>query len=294
MTDPRALHDDEGSSNRTHRPVVDAKSMDAGAFVAKTPAPGPVDPKHLPELRILPLSARPAQRDIDQGPEPWSGVLHYSPEDQELDAEVTGKVLCFLLRGVVHKLNNVLSVFSNMTQIMELRGAGSSAMQSRRDLAALNGSVRSGTSVVQLLGLLVPNRSQQEALESICVGPLLQDLAHALLCENRGLRFPVLVESEPQIYLRSSRRALICATLLALEAMLETCAPSYCGRLLLRGELLQGRPAVRIRFELPQDHLPFSVPTPQLDPSLQRYCSLHGLEARRGEGSGGFVLLAKR
>jgi hypothetical protein len=173
-----------------------------------------------------------------------------------------GGALIPLMRGAVHKWNNLLSIISSHAQI-SLQKEGEWTQEERREEArVLLETVGRAEKINHLIhGILhLPEmRGNQKGPgeEQVCVGTVLRDLWELLLCERHGFRYPVQIKAASQHITSLSRAALFISLTWGVEALLEGIPPSSPGTIKLEVEEVRGVPEVRITFHRDKEHLPF-------------------------------------
>ncbi len=217
------------------------------------------------------------------------------------------RALRFLVRGVVHRMNNVLAVFSSHAQLQKIRTSrtrqeGRSHSAGEREVQHLLQSVDQGEATMNLLGSLLrlPGLSPEKVhpfhgakslkgdlhhTSGICLGTFFRSLEEVLLCESQGQRFPVQIHADLQVYASVSPSALLLIVSLLLEHLV-TCVPTDLpGALELDIREDEEGPTLRVSFERDARQLPFPVQPADLDPDLAQYLiclgiKLHGLPGR--------------
>ncbi len=254
-----------------------------------------------PELAVFPIEDGLSHDEATQ--------LRNNERSKRLEERALG----FLLRGVIHKLNNVFAVFSSHTQLLALRKELGQKSQVTRDTTVLQSSLAKGAKVMDILGSLLnldredsrrcpktqeslgmlmeeSGRSEQS---KICLGPLMKSLSDLLLCEIKGERYPVTVVSEPQVYVCTERSSLIALISLLVEHVLLEAAATYVGNLVI--QVVAERegfcgPQIRVGFELPENYLPFRIDERRLDTDLVEFARSCGIKVEREHATGSYAL----
>ncbi len=173
-----------------------------------------------------------------------------------------GGALIPLMRGVVHKWNNLLSIIFSHAQVA-LQKEGEWSLEERREEAVvLLETVERANKINRMIhGILhLPEMQESQAFqgpEQVCVGTVLKDLWEILLCEKNGFRYPVQIKAVPQNFTSLSRAALTLSLTWGVEALLEGIPPSAPGTIEMEAWNDGGIPKVLVCFFMEQGHLPF-------------------------------------
>ena len=258
-------------------------------------------------------SAAPLSPEISPqaAPPPLEFPIPRPPQIEELDREVLLRLqersLRFLVRGVVHRMNNLLAVFSSHAQLLKIRAdqtrqEGRIRAPGEREVHHLLQTVDQGDSAMILIGSLLrlPGvraerlhplngteklKGDPREASGVSLGSFLRSLEDVLLCETQGQRFPVRIHAELQVYSSIAPSSLLLVVCLLLEHLQE-CVPTDLPGFLdldIRDDV-EG-PTLVISFERNSEQLPFPVIPGELDSDLAHYMQvlgikLHGLPGR--------------
>lgn len=264
----------------------------------------------MPELEKR--SRAPLSQDLSE-PLPAKPPLEFprrSPApmvDRDTLLRLQERALRFLVRGVVHRMNNVLAVFSSHAQLLKIRASrirdeGRGATPGEREVRHLLQTVDQGDATMVLLGSLLrlPGlrserlhpRAPGEGIEGdrqenscVCLGTFLRSLEDVLLCEAQGQRYPVRIHADLQVYSAISSSALLLIVCLLLEQLQDRVPTDVPGFLDLDLREDEEGPLLRISFERDAAQLPFPIQLGDLDEDLALYLrslgvQLHGLPGR--------------
>ncbi len=259
------------------------------------------------ELKIIPLAANGSAQAAPD-PELSSArpkALETSVSPIAAMRRLEERALHFLMRGVVHKLNNSLAIFSSHAQLLALRqhaGANARLTPTRAEQDA-KGLARAADKAKEVVDLLASFSQEEEAISAQREGestlpPLLlarslRPLVEVLLCERAGRRYPVDFQADPLLRSSVPRRVLGLLAVLSIEQVLKEGSDSCLGRIQVHLDRhgLSKRAQLRVRFELPEDYLPFALPRRPLLPDLELMCEAHGIEASPLDGGLGYGFL---
>lgn len=202
------------------------------------------------------------------------------PEVEETYRRLRDRALRYLSRGVVHKLNNALAVFSSHVQLMD---AGIETDSPSRDARALQDSMTRAGRVLEMLDHLTQARTEEErqpeadgvAREPVCLGSLVRSLGEVLLCERSGQRYQVEVRTAPRVLSKVQSQPLLVTLILVVEHLVETAPLPLPGAVRLDVLGAARRPAVTIGFEIEPGHLPFRLGTRPLSADVLRLAADH-------------------
>ncbi|MFQ5506105.1 MAG: hypothetical protein ACE5F1_15110, partial [Planctomycetota bacterium] len=121
------------------------------------------------------------------------------------------RALSVLMRGVAHRMNNVLALCSAQAQLLETRDVELTA-----SAKSLRGSLARGGRIMQLVGEVLEfadafDREGRVVPMSSSLAPLLQELGDVLLLEKGGARYPVRVEASSKVRVSATRSDLLVA-----------------------------------------------------------------------------------
>ena len=262
----------------------------------------PLAPDLSPETRRAPSSSAPSPLEF-----PIPRPQEPTDLDRVLLLRLQERALRYLVRGVVHKMNNLLAVFSSHAQLLKIRAdqmrqEGRGRTPAEREVNHLLQTVDQGDSAMVLLGSLLrlPGvraerlhplnpadilKGDPRESSGVSLGSFLRSLEDVLLCESQGQRFPVQIHADLQVYSSIAPSALLLVVCLLLEHLQE-CVPTDvpgCLHLEIRDDV-EG-PTLVLSFERNSDSLPFPAVPGDIDADLASYMRmlgirLHGLPGR--------------
>ena len=197
-----------------------------------------------------------------------------------------GGALIPLMRGVVHKWNNLLSIISSHAQVALQKEGEWSAEERRGEAVVLLETVERANKINRMIhGILhLPEMQGSQAFqgpEQVCVGTILKDLWEILLCEKNGFRYPVQIKAVPQNFTSLSRAALFLSLTWGVEALLEGIPPSAPGSIEMEARHEGGIPKVLVCFFMEQGHLPFPGKPVQFPEPFLRFLQSCGIGVER-------------
>jgi hypothetical protein len=196
--------------------------------------------------------------------------------------------LQFLMRGIVHGMNNVLAVFSSQLQVFESQPPG------RHGLSRLKEQATHGSHGLELVALVLGEPSLPYAaipLEPVCLGTLLRRLDEFLLLERNGFRYSVELSCEPQVCVALDPSAFLVALVLLLERVTHELPTEVPGTVTLQVASEDRGARVTIGFRIAEGHLPFPVHVAPIATDLLEWLRDHGFSISGTEsGRGGGVV----
>ncbi len=206
-----------------------------------------------------------------------------------------GGALVPLMRGAVHKWNNLLSIISSHAQVALEREGKWTPEEQREEAKILLETVDRAQKINRMIqGILhlqeMETNQGFRCREQVCVGTVLKDLWEILLCEKNGFRYPVQIKAVPQNFTSLSRAAFFISLTWGIEALLEGIPSSAPGTIELDSGDQSGSPVVNVCFFMEKDHLPFpGKPVHFADPFL-RFLKSAGIQVEGIEAGFRFIL----
>ncbi len=206
-----------------------------------------------------------------------------------------GGALVPLMRGAVHKWNNLLSIISTHAQVALEREGEWTPEEQRQEARILLETVERANKINRMIHGILHLQEMQgykgfRGEEEVCVGTVLKDLWEILLCEKNGFRYPVQIKAVPHNHTSLSRAALFISLTWGIEALLEGIPPSTPGTIELDSSEKCGVPVVQVCFHIEKGHLPFpGKPVQFVDPFL-RFLKHGGIRVEGIEEGFRFIL----
>ena len=210
-----------------------------------------------------------------------------NPCDGDTLQRLQRKSLMRLTPGIVHRMNNVLAVFSSHSQwqaarLMRKANTGRRHSAVERELAGLDKSIQSGKQAMTLVSELATvsdageHALKLEDLESstgpICLGSLVRSLADILLCESGSKRYPLQLDLGLQIYSSLARGPLVLILTMLVEQVLGEIPQDLNGSITIsvRSPSKERRSAIElcVGFQPAPGQLPFPIAAKQVDRDL--------------------------
>ncbi|MDP6425241.1 MAG: hypothetical protein QGG14_10890, partial [Planctomycetota bacterium] len=131
--------------------------------------------------------------------------------------ELAGRALRVLSRGLLHRLNNTLAVFSSHAQMLEIEADGeASGAALSRDASALRSAVEGSQGAVDVVEQLLREPERM----SVCLGTCLRKLTDVLLLERDGVRFAIELKAAPHVFTSAPGAAVVILAVLLLDALM--------------------------------------------------------------------------
>ena len=173
-----------------------------------------------------------------------------------------GGALVPLMRGVLHKWNNLLNIISTHAQLALQNEGNWTEDERKEESAVLLETVATAYRINQMIhGILHLSEWKDPGMLDdeihVCVGTVLKDLCEILLCEKNGFRYPVQIKARPNCFTSLSRAALYIALTWGVETLLDGLPPSAPGVIEIEVAPSEAGPIVQTSFLQEEGHLPF-------------------------------------
>ncbi|MEZ5989605.1 MAG: hypothetical protein R3F30_10840 [Planctomycetota bacterium] len=213
------------------------------------------------------------------------------------------RALRVLLKGVVHRMNNLLAVQSSHAQLLSLRTRTGQPVDGRHLLDSIDRGNFAMSAVGALLELPGSRDQRFEVHEpdaflrgpstearTLCLGSFLRALEDVVLLERHGQRLPLDVQAALQVYGRLTRGPLLAILCVLIDHLCEAVPPDVPGRIALGLAPGAEGPSLTLGFERADQQLPFPVEPAELPLELALYLTALGVRWTKAQGRAAYEL----